>query len=233
MMAVSRNAFGGFQMAWREMIEVGIDPFADLERLRFIGFPQDEIVYSVLERRIDAGTVRSGTLERMAAEGLIDIGSIKVLGARDSDTFPFLHSTRLYPEWPFAKARKTPEKLAQRVAIALLQLQPDSAAATSAFAAGWTIPLDYGPVHELFRQLEIAPYEYLGKPSLTSVWREYKGWIIFSLTMMLLLMLMLVLIGRANRRISQSELKFREEANQRRQAQELLAKHKDELEARV
>jgi two-component system sensor histidine kinase TtrS len=210
MMAVSRNAFGGFQMAWREMIEVGIDPFADLERLRFIGFPQDEIVYSVLERRIDAGTVRSGTLERMAAEGLIDIGSIKVLGARDSDTFPFLHSTRLYPEWPFAKARKTPEKLAQRVAIALLQLQPDSAAATSAFAAGWTIPLDYGPVHELFRQLEIAPYEYLGKPSLTSVWRE-----------------------RANRRISQSELKFREEANQRRQAQELLAKHKDELEARV
>jgi two-component system sensor histidine kinase TtrS len=197
MMAVSRNAFGGFQMAWREMIEVGIDPFADLER------------------------------------GLIDIGSIKVLGARDSDTFPFLHSTRLYPEWPFAKARKTPEKLAQRVAIALLQLQPDSAAATSAFAAGWTIPLDYGPVHELFRQLEIAPYEYLGKPSLTSVWREYKGWIIFSLTMMLLLMLMLVLIGRANRRISQSELKFREEANQRRQAQELLAKHKDELEARV
>jgi two-component system sensor histidine kinase TtrS len=33
MMAVSRNAFGGFQMAWREMIEVGIDPFADLERI--------------------------------------------------------------------------------------------------------------------------------------------------------------------------------------------------------
>ncbi|MDH3630691.1 MAG: PhnD/SsuA/transferrin family substrate-binding protein [Gammaproteobacteria bacterium] len=233
MMAVSRNAFGGFQMAWREMIEVGVDPFADLERLRFIGFPQDEIVYSVLERRVDAGTVRSGTLERMAAEGLIDIGSIKVLGAKDSDAFPFLHSTRLYPEWPFAKARKTSEELAQRVAIALLQLEPDSTAAASAFAAGWTIPLDYGPVHELFRQLEIAPYVYLGKPSLTSVWREYKGWISFSLAMMLLLMMMLALIGRANRRISQSELKFREEANQRRQAQELLAKHKDELEARV
>ena len=85
----------------------------------------------------------------------------------------------------------------------------------------------------MFRQLEIAPYAYLGKPSLTSVWREYKGWIIFSLAMMLLLMMMLVLIGRANRRISQSELKFREEANQRRQAQEMLAKHKDELEVRV
>ncbi len=233
MMAVSKSAFGGFQMAWHEMIENGVDPFTDLERLRFIGFPQDDIVHSVIERRIDAGTVRSGTLERMAAEGLIDLGAIKVLDARESDNFPFLHSTRLYPEWPFAKARKTPEKLAQRVAIALLQLEPDSAATVSAFAAGWTIPLDYSPVHELFRQLEIAPYAYLGKPSLISVWREYKGWIIFSLAMMLLLILMLVLIGRANRRISQSELEFRDEANQRRQAQELLAKHKDELEARV
>ncbi len=233
MMAVSKGAFGGFQMAWREMIENRVDPFTDLERLRFIGFPQDDIVYSVIEGRVDAGTVRSGTLERMAAEGLIDIDAIKVLDARESGNFPFLHSTRLYPEWPFAKARKTPEKLAQRVAIALLQLEPDSAATVSAFAAGWTIPLDYGPVHELFRQLEIAPYAYLGKPSLVSVWREYKGWIIFSLAMMLLLMLMLVLIGRANRRISQSELKFRDEANQRRQAQELLAKHKDELEVRV
>lgn len=233
MMAVSRNAFGGFQMAWREMIEVGVDPFTSLERLRFIGFPQDEIVYSVLEQRVDAGTVRSGTLERMAAEGLIDLDMIKVLGARDSDSFTFLHSTRLYPEWPFAKARKTPEGLAQRVAIALLQLQPDSDAATSALAAGWTIPLDYGPVHDLFRRLEIPPYAYLGKPSLASVWREYKRWIIFSLALVMLLLILLILIGRANRRISQSELKFREEANQRKQAQELLAKHKDELETRV
>jgi len=65
MMAVSRNAFGGFQMAWRELIDAGVDPFEDLGQLRFIGFPQDDIVYSVIERRVDAGTVRSGTLERM------------------------------------------------------------------------------------------------------------------------------------------------------------------------
>ena len=71
MMAVSRNAFGGFQMAWGELLEVGVDPFSDLSQLRFIGFPQDDIVDSVIERRIDVGTVRSGTLERMAADGLI------------------------------------------------------------------------------------------------------------------------------------------------------------------
>lgn len=233
MMAVSEKAFGGFQMAWRELIDVGIDPFEDLRALKFGGFPQDDIVHAVIAGEVDAGTVRSGTLERMAADQLIDIETIRVLGAKESEAFPFLHSTRLYPEWPFAKARKTPEKLAQRVAIALLELEPGSEASSAAFAAGWTIPLDYGPVHELFRELEIGPYAYLGKPSLESVWREYKGWIIFSLAMMLVLVSLLILIGRANRRISLSEMKFREEASQRKQAQELLAKHKENLEVRV
>ncbi len=233
MLAVSEKAFGGFQMAWRELLDVGVDPFEDLQDLHFGGFPQDDIVHAVIAGEFDVGTVRSGTLERMAADGLIDIDRIKVLGARRSDGFPFLHSTRLYPEWPFAKARKTSEKLAQRVAVALLELEPDSEAAERAFATGWTIPLDYGPVHELFRELEIGPYAYLSKPSLASVWREYKDWIVFSMSMMLLLVGLLILIGRANRRISQSETRYREEATQRRIAQELLAKHKEELEERV
>ena len=202
MMAVSRNAFGGFQMAWRELIDAGVDPFTDLSRLRFIGFPQDDIVHSVIEDRIDVGTVRSGTLERMAADGMIDIDQVKVLGARDSETFPFLHSTRLYPEWPFAKARTTPEKLAQRVAVALLEMEPESEPAQQAFAAGWTIPLDYGPVHELFRELKIGPYAYLSKPDLATIWREYKGWIVFSLALVSALLALLFLIVRAeiNRR---------------------------------
>ena len=233
MLAVSQNAFGGFQMAWREMIDAGVDPFADLRALDFSGFPQDDIVHAVLAGDYDVGTVRSGTLERMAADKLIDIGKIKLLGARQSEAFPFLHSTRLYPEWPFAKARKTPEILAQRVAIALLQLQPESEAARKAYAAGWTIPLDYGPVHELFRQLEIGPYEYLKRPSLESVWREYRPWIIFSLVMILALIALAAMIGRANRRISQSESRYRDEANQRKQAQESLAAHKETLETRV
>jgi len=202
MMAVSRNAFGGFQMALRELNNAGVDPFSDLSQLRFIGFPQDDIVHSVIEGRVDVGTVRSGTLERMAADGLIDLDRVKVLGARDSEAFPFLHSTRLYPEWPFAKARKTPEKLAQRVAIALLEMEPGSEAAQRAFAAGWTIPLDYGPVHELFRELEVGPYAHLGKPDLGSIWREYRGWILFSLVLVSVLLALLFLIVRAeiNRR---------------------------------
>jgi len=233
MMAVSINAFGGYQMAWRELRAAGVDPQKDLKELRFSGFPQDDIVHAVLSAEVDAGTVRSGTLERMAAEGIIDIGQIKVLGARSEDRFPFLHSTRLYPEWPFAKARRTPADLAQKVAIALLQMQPGSEPAVRAFAAGWTIPLDYSPVHDLFRELGIGPYAGLDKPSLASVWREYREWIIFSLALMLLLIGLTIYILRANRRISLSEGRYRDEVERRRLAQESLAAHKQTLEVRV
>jgi two-component system sensor histidine kinase TtrS len=233
MMAVSRNAFGGFQMAWRELVQTGIDPFEDLSKLDFAGFPQDDIVYSVIRGEVEVGTVRSGTLERMSADKLIDLGEIKVIGRRDSGTFPFLHSTRLYPEWPFAKARDTPEQLAHRVAIALLEMEPESDAARKAFATGWTIPLDYSPVLELFRELEIGPYEYLQKPSLESIWREYKGWILSSLIMTLLLVVLTTLVARANRKLSLSEHRYRQEAEQRRLAQESLAEHMDVLELRV
>ena len=42
---------------------------SDQDGLDFAGFPQDDIVLAVRDGRVDAGTVRSATLERMAKEG--------------------------------------------------------------------------------------------------------------------------------------------------------------------
>ena len=120
--AVSKSAFGGFQMAWRELKEAGIDPYRDFSSLHFLGFPQDVIVEQVLNGRVDAGTVRTDTLERMASEGRIRLEDFHILNAQHSNEFPFRHSTRLYPEWAFAKAKPTPEELARKVTIALMQM---------------------------------------------------------------------------------------------------------------
>jgi len=64
--AVDTNAFGGFEMAWRELAEAGLDPFREFRELKFVGFPQDEVVYQVRDGKADAGTVRTDVLERMA-----------------------------------------------------------------------------------------------------------------------------------------------------------------------
>ncbi len=231
-MAVSREAFGGFQMAWQEMLDHEIDPFLDLGSLEFVGFPQDDIVHAVLAGEADAGTVRSRTLHRMATEGLVDLGKVRVLGQRKDTAFPFPLSTRLYPEWPFAKTRSTPDHLAQEVAVALLGLPVDSEAARKA-GARWTIPLDYGSVHALFRQLEIGPYSDLAKPGLDKVWREYKLWILLGAAMLAAALLVSLLVGRANRRIKLSESRLRREVDQRRRTEKLLQAHRDSLERRV
>lgn len=177
--AVAEAAFGGFQMAWRELRAAGIDPFADLARIDYTGFPQDVIVHKVRTGEVDAGTVRTDLLEHMANEGQIDLGDFRILNPRTAADFPFRHSTRLYPEWAFAKARATSDEVARAVAVALLQMPADHPAARAGRYAGWTVPLDYAPVHDLFRELEIGPYRRAPEWPLTRLLHEY--WYVFAL----------------------------------------------------
>lgn len=157
-LAVDAASLGGFQMARDELLRQGVDPYRDLRNLGFAG-AHDCVVLAVGRGEADAGTVRTNILERMAAEGLIDLGEFKVLNPQPTDRFPLVHSTGLYPEWPFSRLSHTPNDLAQRVALALLNMPPDHPAALVGGYAGWTVPLDYQPVHELFRRLKLPPYD--------------------------------------------------------------------------
>lgn len=176
--AVSKKAFGGFQMAWRELKRVGIDPFKDFSNLKFMGFPQDNIVKNVRDGKVDAGTVRTDTLERMIKSGQINANDFRILNPQNKPGFPFLHSTKLYPEWPFARARHTDNDFATRVVIALLSLTPDHPASQAAFNAGWTVPLNYQSVHEIFKELKIGPYTQNGRVTLQQIMIQYRYWLI-------------------------------------------------------
>jgi len=176
--AVSKGAFGGFQMAWRELKHAGIDPFTDFSSLKFMGFPQDNIVKSVRDGKIDAGTVRTDTLERMASSGEIKLDDFRVLNSQETSGFPFLHSTQLYPEWPFARARQTSDEFATRVVIAMLKLSPDDLPSKAGLNAGWTVPLSYQGVHDMFKELKIGPYAQAGKFTLMQIIKQYRYWLI-------------------------------------------------------
>ena len=222
--AVDEGAFGGFQMAWRELKEAGVDPFSDFGELRFTGFPQDSIVFDVRERRVDAGTVRTDILEGLASRGAIELAEFRVLNPLISDEFPFQHSTRLYPEWAFAKARTTPEALASEVTVALLQMPEDHPAARAGAYAGWTVPLDYQPVHDLFRALEIGPYAPSGQFTLTDVIKRYPLWLSLMLVAILFSLFLTVLVKRQVIRrtseLSRSNRALEEEIAERRRAEQ-------------
>lgn len=171
-MAVDPRSFGGWHMAWRELWRLGIDPMHDFSVLQY-GNTHDAVVHAVLRGDVDAGTVRTDTLERMADSGAISLEKIKVLDRRKVPGFPFLLSTDLYPEWPMAAVAHTPNKLSRVVAAALLGMSADDPAAIASKSAGWTIPLNYQPVHDCLLELRLSPYADYGKFTLTDVVKRY------------------------------------------------------------
>lgn len=155
-MVVKKSSFGGAQMAWRLLKENGIDPETDCADFLF-GNKHDNVVLAVQNGSCDAGSVRSDTLERMADEGKISLDEFRILNPLD-DGFPFVHSTRLYPEWPLAALAATDAALTQRVVTALHQLKPEDPAAKIAKIVGWAEPADYGPVRECLTVIQYGAF---------------------------------------------------------------------------
>ncbi len=237
--AVSETSFGGWQMAWREILESGITPAADFASLNFIG-THDAVVYAVLNGTADAGTVRTDTLEQMHQEKKIRMNQFHVIHEHGGGNvhLPFLHSTREYPEWPVAVLSHVPVALAEKVAAALINMPADSDAAVAASCSGWTIPLNYQEVHECLKFLKIGPYEDYGKIGLRDVVFRYWPYLLGLLGLMAAMTMLAGIFFNMNRNIRVSADKLREEmqkredvANQLKAASEQLQNLLDENDA--
>lgn len=156
-MAVEKSSFGGWQMAYKEMVDAGINPDTDFRKLEF-GGKHDNVVLGVQNGVFDAGTVRTDTLERMAAEGTIEMDEFKIINPKKHAGFPFVCSSALYPEWPLAKTKNTPDALASEVVAALKQLKPEEQAAKNAKIVGWVDALNYDPVENLQQTLKVGAF---------------------------------------------------------------------------
>ncbi len=157
-MGVKKSSFGGWQMAYKELLDSGINPFKDFTKLQF-GGKHDNVVYAVLNGVVDAGTVRTDTLERMAAAGEIEMEDFKIINLKKHQGFPFVCSTALYPEWPLAKVKHTSEAVAAKVTAVLKKLKAEENAAKDAKIVGWVDALDYGPVEDLQKALKVGAFK--------------------------------------------------------------------------
>ncbi len=178
--AVHETSFGGWLAARKELKAADIDIYRHFTRLMFSGESQEQVVLAVRDRKADAGTVRTGILENMTADGKIRLEDFKMLNPQNIEGFALLLSTNLYPEWAFGMLRHTSDELAEKVAAALLMMPSDSNAAMAAKIAGFTIPLDYHPVHELMKELRIPPYEDYGKVTFSQALRKYWFWFVIA-----------------------------------------------------
>lgn len=159
LMAVSEPAFGGWRVAWLEMLDQGFNPVNQLKALMFTeSKTQPEVVESVRDGKADAGVVRTDLLERMEAAGKIDMRYFRILNNKDIKSFPFFLSTKLYPEWAFASMKTVPTEHAQQVKKVLQGLSAESVAAKKGKYVGWVPALDYSSVRDLMKKLKVGPY---------------------------------------------------------------------------
>jgi len=210
LLAVNESSLGGYMMALREFKAAGIEPYRELRDISFAG-THDKVVMAVREGRVDAGTVRTDILERMAAEGRINLNEFRIINQQEGDGFPLLHSTRLYPEWPFSKVRHTPNKLARQVSVALAEMPEDAPAALSGNYAGWTIPLDYQPVHDLLQELLLPPYQYSQQFTLLDVLQRYWAWLAGGLFLLLIMGGLTTWVTRLNRELSHAKQRLEQQ----------------------
>lgn len=160
LMAVSEPAFGGWRVAWMEMLEQGFNPHKELGSLIFSkNGIQQEVVFAVRDGLADVGVVRTDLLERMEDDGKIDLRYFRIINSKDDiKEFPFFISTMLYPEWVFATLKSTPEELVEQVKKILLSIKGDNKAAVVGKYMGWVPARDYSSVKKLMQQLKVGPY---------------------------------------------------------------------------
>ena len=230
-MGVNPGAFGGFQMAWRELKRVGVDPFTDLRELKFSGYPQSKVVFSVRDGLADAGTVRTGILESLAAKGKIKLSDFRILNRHSGGTFPFLLSTTLFPEWPFSRLAHTDDTLASQVKDALLAVPTAILAGNEPMLSSWGEPANYQPVDDLMRELQVGPYSNDSSLPILLLLKKHSWWLILITIMLFIMIGFIVHILILNRRVSIAKTVLERKVTEGRELEKSLQKERNFLQA--
>jgi two-component system, sensor histidine kinase and response regulator len=168
--AVDPTSFGGWLTAVRELIKAGLDTRTDFKSVTFVRTHQD-VVRAVMDGEVDAGVVRTLVVERMAEEGLLRLKSVRALAPEQfrvsGRMFPWMVSTRLYPEWPLASLSHIPKEVEERVSIAVLEIAKGSPA-ERASKCRWIMPMSYYKVVDCFRELRSGVSPLVEQPEITS-----------------------------------------------------------------
>ena len=134
------------------MMNRGLDPDHFFSKVDFLGHGASPVIDAVLSGKTDAGIVRACILENA---GLLQSGKVKVLDPKETTEFPCAVSTRLYPNWTLSTTPNTPPEISRKVTAAVLEIKPLQN------NLHWSVATDFTPIDDLFKRLEIGPYEYL------------------------------------------------------------------------
>ena len=176
--AVEERSFIHWHIVRWEMQEFGVYPYRDLKSLEFLG-SELAVINALESKQVDAVAISTHAYFYLQEEHHIDLSPYTILNSKPQFIkFPFPHSTELYSEWPFAASERTSSELAEKVATTLLNMTEYTQSVRESGYAGWTVPDNYQPVHEVLKQLQAGPYQGLNESSLRVVLKQYGSWLV-------------------------------------------------------
>ncbi|ERS82495.1 diguanylate cyclase [Marinobacter sp. EVN1] len=198
---------GGYQAQALELVNAGVDVRRH-NRMVFLG-NHDRVIRSVLSGDTDVGFIRTGIYEELLSENPNLAGELKIINPQQLRGYPFVLSTRLYPEWPLVSLPHVDSRTVRRVASALFALEPEHAAAQAAGLAGFSPPADYQSVEMLSRSLRMPPYDQVPRVTWVDILHQYRNWVITVAVLFVLLVIMSLWLGRKKKQLASEERRLR------------------------
>ncbi len=184
---------GGFEAQAYELLQAGVLLPQDAHLMETGDY--NTVIESVLSENVDVGFAPTGVLEKLWQSGEISPESLKIINAKNQSGFPFVVSTRLYPQWPIVALPHVKQKDIDAVWAALLTLKANYPAAKASNLAGFAPPADYRSVENIIRALELPPYDHAPTITYLDIWEQHKitGSILLLAALTILVLLQLLI----------------------------------------
>lgn len=144
-----KTAAGGFLFQANELLNAGLIPERDF--INFIEmFNQRAIVRRVIEKKLDAGFIRTGMLESLKDSE--DVSQVKILNRMDEGV-DYPRSTSTYPNWAVLINRKISSETKEKIIKCLLEIKPDSDVARSGKMKGFVPATDYTKMKNIWKRM--------------------------------------------------------------------------------
>lgn len=173
-MAMAPNELTGWRLALQEARKYRVDPESISADLLFSGGNQREVVYAVKNGLVDVGVIRAGVLEKLAAEGAVEMRDFLPVAPSGHPGYPFWVSTPLFPDWVMGSMPDVPDDALSLLIGTMLSIGADSPESKAAGGIVWQAPQSYLSVHDLLISLHARPYENYIKQAGARIYRSYK-----------------------------------------------------------
>lgn len=161
-------SFDGWITALDEVANVSQYPKNFFGKTTFLGASGLPVARAVLERDADVGILRVCELETMTAAGLVEPGSLRVVGEKSQQGLACVSSTELFPGLALAAQTYVPEDVRRRIAAAVYSMPvPES-------GYRWTLANDYRNVRRVAEKFAYAPTNKASDARFSVVEERYK-----------------------------------------------------------